>query len=285
MSQTEARGVLDDLLLRSSTTRTLCGAGDMVWRQWGLSGPDAPVVVLLHGGSGAWNHWVRTIPSLEGEYCVYAGDLPGCGESDGAPEPYDAASLAGIVSQGLDQLIPDGRAFDLVSFSFGGILSGLIAQAQGARVRSVTIVGTPILGLIKTGKANQLVPVPPELSREEAEPLYRANLGNLMISDPAAVDDLALTLHIENMDKARLRSRGIARRFPSAPTFEGLSCQLNFIYGAADPTLFPDLEGVRAHVADAHPGARFHIIPDAGHWVQFEAATRFNRILSELLSL
>jgi pimeloyl-ACP methyl ester carboxylesterase len=30
------------------------------------------------------------------------------------------------------------------------------------------------------------------------------------------------------------------------------------------------------------PGARFEVIPGAGHWVQFEAAERFNPLLAEL---
>jgi pimeloyl-ACP methyl ester carboxylesterase len=31
------------------------------------------------------------------------------------------------------------------------------------------------------------------------------------------------------------------------------------------------------------PDAAFAIVPDAGHWVQFEAAAAFNKILSKML--
>ncbi|HEX4114045.1 MAG TPA: hypothetical protein VH020_16050, partial [Stellaceae bacterium] len=36
---------------------TPCGDGTMVWREWGEGVP----VVLLHGGYGSWQHWLRNI--------------------------------------------------------------------------------------------------------------------------------------------------------------------------------------------------------------------------------
>jgi 2-hydroxy-6-oxonona-2,4-dienedioate hydrolase len=32
----------------------------IVWREWGSGSP----LVLLHGGSGSWNHWVKNIAFL-----------------------------------------------------------------------------------------------------------------------------------------------------------------------------------------------------------------------------
>ncbi len=155
---------------------------------------------------------------------------------------------------------------------------------QRQRVRSLTIVGTPILGLTTTGPANALMPVPPELTPEEAAPIYRGNLEKLMVHNPDAVDELAMTLHMANMAKNRLRSRGIARRTIAADSLRGLACRLNFVFGDKDPTLDPDLDGIRAAAAELQPGAPFHVFADTGHWVQYEAADRFNALLPELLS-
>jgi len=243
-----------------------------------------PPVVLLHGGFGAWNHWVRTIPGLEQHYQVIAPDLPGCGDSADPRRPYDAASLAKLLSDGLNKVVPNGEPFDLVSFSFGGVLSGLIAHAQAQCIRSLTIVGSPILGLTGVGPANELVEVPPDLSEEKAAPLYRLNLQKLMVCDPEAVDDLALTIHSDNMAKARLRSRGIARTSVLEDSLRALPCRLNCIFGERDVTLYPDLAGVRRYVEKVHPDVAFHIIPNAGHWVQFEAAESVNALLVDLLS-
>lgn len=284
MTTSAARALLDTLAGRSREISSPCGAGTMMWRAWGDPDNPRPPVVLLHGGFGSWNHWVRNIPALEDDFRVLAGDLPGCGDSEMPASPYDAASLAEIVSDGLDVVVPDGEPFDLVCFSFGGVISGLIAQRQGARLRSLTIVGTPILGLTNTGPATQLVPVPRDLPPKEAAPLYRGNLEKLMVLHPASVDELALTLHMDNMTRARLRSRRIAWTHPVAADLPGTSCALNFIFGAGDITLDPGVEGIRAHVAAHHPGAGFNVIPDAGHWVQFEAADQFNPVLRDWLA-
>lgn len=282
MTEAPPQDTLDILLARSRELCTPCGDGHLLWRIWGA--PEQPAVILLHGGFGAWNHWVRNIPALETDFRVIVPDLPGCGDSDDPPARPDAESLAKILSAGLDLVLPEDTRFDLVGFSFGGLLAGPVARFQSRRVRSLTIVGTPILGLTTTGPANALVPVPPGLSPEEAAPVYRGNLEKLMVHNPGSVDELAMTLHMQNMAKTRLRSRGIARRTIAADDLRGLSCRLGFIYGDGDVTLDPDLDGVRTAASDIQPDAPFHVFPDTGHWVQYEAADAFNALLPELLS-
>ncbi len=279
----DARAILDDLADRSRIIRTPCGTGDLVWRAWGPPESAKSPLVLLHGGSGAWNHWVRTIPHFANSRTVIAADLPGCGDSADPPEPYDAESLAEILANGLETAVPGGAPFELVGFSFGGIVGAPIARRLGHRICRLTIVGTPILGLATTGRANDLAPVPEGLAPEEAAPIYRANLEKLMVYAPDAIDDLAMALHMENMARTRLRSRGIARRTITADNLRNPTCPLAFIYGDRDPTLNPDLEGVRECVRALDPNAPFLVLRNVGHWAQFEAAEQFNALLAELL--
>jgi 2-hydroxy-6-oxonona-2,4-dienedioate hydrolase len=284
MTYTNSRAILDSLLARCQELRSPCGDGDLVWREWGAANTERPPLVLLHGGFGAWNHWVRTIPTLEAQFRVIAVDLPGCGDSADPPKPYDAESLVDILSGGIDHILPNDAPFDLISFSFGGVLSGLLAHAQARRIRSLTLIGSPILGLIGTGPANDLVEVPRDLPLEEAAPLYRHNLQKLMVHDPAAADDLALTIQIDNMTKARLKSRGIARTSVLADSLRNFPCRLNGIFGDKDTTLYPDLAGIRDYVEEVHPGSAIHVIPNAGHWVQFEASETVNKLLPDILN-
>ena len=44
-----------DVESRARRFETPCGDGHIVWRQWGEGRP----VLMLHGGSGSWLHWLR----------------------------------------------------------------------------------------------------------------------------------------------------------------------------------------------------------------------------------
>ena len=57
---------LDAACTRSETP---CGNGSMVWRSWNNTA-QAPVLVMLHGGAGSWQHWVRTIPAFTTRYQI-----------------------------------------------------------------------------------------------------------------------------------------------------------------------------------------------------------------------
>ena len=52
------------------------GDGTMVWRRWGPTHPtSANSLVLLHGGSGSWRHWIRNIEALAVDRAVWASEL------------------------------------------------------------------------------------------------------------------------------------------------------------------------------------------------------------------
>ena len=104
--------------------------GDVVWHVWGQehAGNTTPLV-LLHGGSGSWTHWVRNVQHLAQTRSVWALDLPGCGDSALPPQVSDADSLAPFVGEVLDRAF-QGQAVDLLGFSFGGLTAGLLAAEQ-----------------------------------------------------------------------------------------------------------------------------------------------------------
>ena len=82
-------------------------------------------------------------------------DVFDVGLSEGISEPYSAESLAGIVSEGIEQLVPGAAPFDLLGFSFGGILSGHIAYMQASRIRSASIVGSRVSGFMVRSQGNR----------------------------------------------------------------------------------------------------------------------------------
>lgn len=55
---------LERLEAVSSRMATPCGDGGIVWHVWGeRQNGDLPLV-LFHGGSGSWTHWLRSIHVL-----------------------------------------------------------------------------------------------------------------------------------------------------------------------------------------------------------------------------
>ena len=118
--------------------------GIQVWHAWNASAGRP--LVLLHGGSGSWTHWLRNIQGLSKERAVYALDLPGFGDSDLPPQARDADDLQHHVAQGMRQLLGNGP-HDVMGFSFGGMTAGFIAAEQPDLIQRLVLVGIPGLGL------------------------------------------------------------------------------------------------------------------------------------------
>lgn len=253
---------------------TPCGVGDLVWRRWG----SGPPLVLLHGGYGSWTHWIRNIGVLSRQFTVIAPDLPGLGESATPPEPWSAEGLAAIVAGGLAQIVPD-RSMHLAGFSFGGVIGGEVAAQLGDRIRGFTVVGSNGLGLER--RPTPLKRVPPDAGEEEEFATHRYNLSQLMIADPGAIDELALYLQKTNHARARMRSRRFSRSDALARALPRIKGRLDGIWGERDATAYPNLDQRARMLRSVQPAARFAVVPGAGHWVQYEAADRFNAILAE----
>ncbi|UGT54924.1 alpha/beta fold hydrolase [Nocardia asteroides] len=62
-----------------------------------VTGGSGPPVVLLHGWPQTWYGWWPIMPTLAEKHTVYAIDLPGLGDSTGAPSDYSKATLARYV--------------------------------------------------------------------------------------------------------------------------------------------------------------------------------------------
>src|SRR5215212_8169296 len=118
---------------------TPCGDGAMVWREWGPrgGGTERPLV-LFHGGSGSWRHWVRNVEKLSAERRLLCPDLPGLGESAMPLRSDGPAPIAAVVRAGLTRVLGEGAPYDLAGFSFGALIAGHVAAEAGPELRSVT---------------------------------------------------------------------------------------------------------------------------------------------------
>lgn len=249
----------------------------MVWHTWGCG----PVLVLLHGGTGSWRHWVRTIPWFAPRRLVAAADLPGLGESDMPADPADPRDSAAILARGLDQAIGPETEYDLAGFSYGGVVGGCLAALDSRRIRSLTIVGSGGIGLPR-GRTD-LVKVR-HLGGDARVAAHRTNLARLMIADPARIDDLALEIQDWNTRHSRLKSPPISRGTFLRDALAEVRCRVNGIWGGRDAPSLPNIAAREAALRALRPELQFRLIEGAGHWVAYEAADEFNATLDALLT-
>lgn len=257
---------------------TPCGSGDMVWHAWGSGRP----LVLLHGGSGSWTHWLRNIePLVAAGRRVIAADLPGFGDSANPPAGSDADALPEPLEAGLRQIVGDAPV-DLAGFSFGGLTAGLLAQAFPQRIGRLVVIGAPGLGL--WGKRPlDLTPWRHLTDEAQRDAVHRANLAVLMLHDPAAIDDAALQLHKANVVRDRMKGRSLARTDALIRALRQAPCPVWAIYGEHDALYEGRMDEVRDVLRTARDFRGLTLIPGAGHWVQYEQAAAFNAALLAVL--
>jgi 2-hydroxy-6-oxonona-2,4-dienedioate hydrolase len=255
---------------------TPCGDGHMIWHVWG----KGPPLVLLHGGYGSWTHWIRNVIPLSRAFTVAAPDLPGLGESTTPPEPHTAEGLARIIVEGLDIVFRGGACLHIAGFSFGGVLGGHVAAQLGDRARTFTIVGSNGLGLVRQPTA--LRRLPEGASEAEALAVAKHNLAALMIADPDNVDELAVYIQAQNAPRGRVKSRRFSRADTLARVLPLVKARIDGIWGERDATAHPYLDDRARALRKIQPGAGFEVILGAGHWVQYEAADRFNPLLADI---
>ena len=259
---------------------TPCGDGSMVWRRWGKGRP----VVLAHGGSGSWTHWIKTIPVLKQRCEVWAADLPGLGDSDYPPNPHTPAGLGTVMALGLGALIPKERQPHVVAFSFGAHVSSFALRHLPDYVASFTITGCAALGLPQ-GPGREYPREHEGMSEEERMEVHRGLLEILMFKDPSRIDPLAVWLQSENIRKARFRSRPFARSDEISRNLADIRIPVNAVWGGNDQTAWPSIEARYEVLREFHPELQTCTVPDAGHWVMYEQPDAYNRALIEVLGL
>jgi pimeloyl-ACP methyl ester carboxylesterase len=270
--------IIASLEASARRVETPCGSGAMVWRLWG----EGPPLVLFHGGSGSWRHWIRNVePLARAGRTVICPDLPGLGESAMPAPATDPAPIAAEVRAGLTRVLGEGVRYDLAGFSFGALLAGHLSAEAGAELASVTLVGAGALGLPRPRTELEKVR---DKEGEARFAAHRRNLEILMVADPRSVDPLALAIQEYNTRQARFRSRGFAHTASLRDAVARARCPVALLYGERDAIAWPDVEARFAALRGVQPEAWTGVIPGAGHWVAYEAAESFNAMLLDMLA-
>lgn len=109
---------------------------------------DGPVLLLVHGLGGRWQHWQRVIPAFSERWRVLAVDLPGFGDSEMIPEEFDLSLLADLLGALLRSLGIERVVF--VGHSFGGPLGITFAVRHAGMTEQLLLVAGTVQSFQQT---------------------------------------------------------------------------------------------------------------------------------------
>jgi 3-oxoadipate enol-lactonase len=240
-------------------------------------------VLFLHGIGGNRTNWTRQLSALSDAYACAAWDMRGYGGSGDYDGPFRMGDVLDDLDRVLDHLGTD--AAHLVGLSLGGRIALAYAAERPDRVRALVLADTSAgseamnseakieeflslrLKPLREGKSPaDIAPgMADRLAGPDASPAARRQIE-------ASLADLRADSYAKTMEGA-VRHQGFAPEAVRAPTL--------VLTGEHDAMAPPD---VARGLADSIPGARFAILPGAGHISNIERPEAFTSVLRDFLA-
>ena len=124
-----------DTLAHEGLTLGLIAAGD----------PARPAIVLLHGWPHSKDLYAPVVDTLATGHFVLAFDLPGIGDSRGAPPSAEKTVLADIVIGAAERA--GARSPVIAGLDVGGMIAYAAARDHGERIAGAVVMNTVIPGI------------------------------------------------------------------------------------------------------------------------------------------
>lgn len=263
---------------------------------WEEGSPDAPIALLIHGWSSSSFTWAPLLPSLRKRYRCLAIDLPGFGKSPAPAEPPTIAGYAKLAGKIIESF--SERPVLVLGHSMGGQISATLALQNPMLVERMVLLNPALSGRLST-RVNMLVA--PHVWAERYP--FMEWLIYALAQTPLDYTDYLLKpsnfaerAHVSETDYARIRQdarrrgQGKIRAVCFNAMLDGdLRGKLHrieppalVIWGAED-NIVP-LRDAGA-VAEEWPRADLRLIPNAGHWPQFEQPVPTLRHVANFLGL
>ena len=259
--------------------------------RWGSVSNDP--VVFLHGLMNNGRYWEHIAERFEDDYCVYAPDLRGHGESEHAPGGYlvwaFAMDLRGFVEE------MDFEAFDLVAHSIGSRVAMSYARDHSHRLKHLVLadMGPQMAeqgarGIRRsTGDAQKA----PGFATEAEALEYYAGLYpgqppaflHRQIGASLVLDETTGNL-VFRFDPSihQATGRGAIAEIPYLwESLEHITCPTLVVRAEKSKVLSRE---IGEQMVQRLPNARFVEVPDAGHQVPLHQPDEFSRVVREFLA-
>lgn len=259
------------------------------------AGPaDGPLLILLHGFPEFWYGWRQQIPFLAAAgYRVWAPDQRGYNLSD---KPVGLAAynldILAVDVVGLIEAAGREQAI-LIGHDWGGAVAWHVAANYPQRLRSLVILNSPhgsaFRRSLRRGWAQRRkswymfafqIPWLPEF-------FLKRNNWRLAASSFAGIftaSDVEKYRQAWSQPRAMTSMlnwyRALYRQPPAPPAKPPVTMPTLIIWGARDKFFAQDLAAQSVALC-AH--GRLHLLDDATHWVQHQAADRVNALIKSFL--
>ena len=254
-----------------------------------------PAVVMLHGGgpgaSGVANY-SRNIDALAQRFRVIVPDMPGYGRSDKGVDHSDPFGYLALMIRGLLNELGVGSAH-LVGNSYGGAAALRLALDTPQRVDKLVLMGP---GGIGTTRGLPTAGLKSLLSYYAGDGPHREKLAsfirNYLVHDGASVpDDLIDLRYAASIDPEVVANPPLRR--PSGlralwrmdltrdSRLQTLTTPTLVLWGRDDKVNRPSGGPMLLNLM---PNAELVMTSHTGHWMQWERADLFNRLVTDFLS-
>ena len=268
---------------------------------YAAAGDGEKLVILLHGFPEFWYSWRRQIVALSDQYTVVAPDLRGYNLSD---KPALTADYQ------MDKLVDDvtglirhfGREqAAIVGHDWGATVAWSVARDYPEMVSKLCAMQVPPVSVWKKNQTFKQflaswymfffqIPALPEwvLSRNNFALLADSLKNSTHEKGVFSSEDIAEYKRVWREDAAMTsmlnyyRANILKRFFGADSVEEKIKVPTLFIYGEKDHAVLPETVRGVGEAVDA-PFSEIRI-PDAGHWVQQEAAEIVTDSLREFLA-
>lgn len=272
--------------------------GGRIWYRISGSGTATPAI-LLHGGPGFSSVYMKSLEGLNADRTVVRYDQLGGGKSDTITDT--AMFNIGHFVRELDSLRAHlgYSTVHIVGHSWGTILGLEYYRAHPEHVTSLTLM-SPMLDvpswernarrLVKTlSDSSQKAIVTREAEGRLDAPDFQAALGEFyrkyvfLRPVQADLDSLMSTanqgIYQYMQGPSEFTITGTLRRYDATPFLRHVDVPVLFTVGDVDEANPPTVQ----RQAQMTPRARYAVIPNAAHIVQWDAPDETNRIVREFL--
>ena len=264
------------------------------------AGPaHGPIAVLIHGWSSSSFTWAPIIPILSKRYRCIAIDLPGFGQSPAPASKPTIVGYADLIAQIIVKLNGEhDRAVLVLGHSMGGQIATTLALLYPVLVDKLVLLNPALSGRLST-RVNLLMK-PHVMAERSAVIEWLLSIASktpldytdylLKPSNFAERAHVSEQAYAKIREDARRRGQGQVRAACFVAMQQGelrgqlgrVEPQTLVLWGAED-NIVP-LRDAGA-VAEEWPRADLRLIPNAGHWPQFEQTDTTLRHIAHFLGL